>query len=223
MNDVLECGALTLQCVRGDSRRVAYLLYPMDVLGDWVVQAAARFGTSIVCVTGIDWDNDLSPWPAPGEPPGSPDFQGRATQFLRTLTQRVVPQAERHLGLSNPKRTLVGVSMSGLFTLWQRFQSPLFPTVATLSGSFWYPGFANWVERQSAPSPLGQVYMLLGRKESQSPVKAFRSVAEDTERILLRLRILGVPCRFDWVPGNHYANPLQRLDLTFTRLSEQGA
>lgn len=229
MMKVIDIEGLTLHCVKGDPSRIAYILYPMEMLGEWVPWAAEQYGTSIVCLTGMDWDDDLSPWPAPGEPPGSPDFRGLAADFLRTLTHKVVPAAEKALGiaglsaispqLSTISRTLVGVSMSGLFAMWQRFQSPLFPTIACLSGSFWYPGFADWVGRQAAPSPLGRVYMLLGKKEPESPVRAFRSVGDDTQRILSHLQSLAVPCHFDWVPGNHYAHPLPRLDRAFAWLA----
>lgn len=221
MTELIEAGGLALHCIHGNPDRVAYILYPFEMLGEWAPWAARKYDTSIVCVTCIDWDNDLSPWPAPGQPPGSPDFRGNAKGFLDKLQHIVVPAAEKTLGVGSPERWLVGVSMSGLFALWQRFMSPFFPTVATLSGSFWYNGFADWVDRQPAPQPLGRVYMLLGRKESLSPIAAFRPVGDDTQRILQHLQKIGVPCHFDWVAGNHYANPLPRLDLAFTNLTHQ--
>ena len=198
MIHVIETSGLTLHISPcPGSRRVAYILYPMEALGGWLAQAATKYRISMVSITGMDWDNDLSPWPAPGEPPGSPDFQGLAPEFLATLTQKVAPAA-----------------------LWQRFVSPFFPSVLSLSGSFWYPGFVEFVNRQAAPQPTGSVYMLLGRKERFSPIKAFRPVEDDTRLILARLQQLGVPCRLDMVPGNHYANPLPRLDLAFSSLTQ---
>ena len=221
MIHVIETSGLTLHISPcPGSRRVAYILYPMEALGGWLAQAATKYRISMVSITGMDWDNDLSPWPAPGEPPGSPDFQGLAPEFLATLTQKVAPAAEEWLGLTGAERILTGVSMSGLFALWQRFVSPFFPTVLSLSGSFWYPGFVEFVNRQAAPQPTGSVYMLLGRKERFSPIKAFRRVEDDTRLILARLQQLGVPCRLDMVPGNHYANPLPRLDLAFSSLTQ---
>lgn len=217
----LSCGGLTLHCATSAlSDRITYLLYPMDVLELWLPQAAEKYHTSIVCVTGIDWDNALSPWPAPGEPPGSPDFKGRAPEFLDMLISHVVPMAEKALGCKpNPDRALVGVSMSGLFALWQRFVSSFFPTVASLSGSFWYPGFADWVEKQTPVVAGGAVYMLLGDKESRSPIVAFQSVATDTQKVLRRLQQLGIKTEFESVPGNHFAHPLPRLNKAFDWLA----
>lgn len=212
----LQNDALTLHCIKSNSSVISYILYPMDMLRVWAPTAASHYYTSIACISGMDWDNDLSPWPAPGQPPGSADFQGHAEQFLQKLSGKVVPQVENALGLVNPHRVLVGVSMSGLFTLWQRFLSPTFPTIVSLSGSFWYSGFAGWVERQPAPTPCGNIYMSLGNKESQSPVKAFRRVADDTQRIYQHLLSIGVPTTFESVPGNHYADPIPRLDKAFS-------
>ena len=94
MIHVIETSGLTLHISPcPGSRRVAYILYPMEALGGWLAQAATKYRISMVSITGMDWDNDLSPWPAPGEPPGSPDFQGLAPEFLATLTQKVAPAA----------------------------------------------------------------------------------------------------------------------------------
>lgn len=216
MTQFIDLDGLTIHCIEGNPDKIAYILYPMEVLAEWAQWAAGHYNTSIVCITGIDWDNALSPWPAEGQPPGSPDFKGESSLFLSRLEQQIVPKAEKAMGIIAPQRSLVGVSMSGLFTMWQRFVSDMFPTIATLSGSFWYPGFADWVCSQKQTSGKTRaVYMSLGSKESQSPVKAFKSVADDTSRILHHLQQLDIKCHFDSVPGNHYANPLPRLDLAF--------
>ena len=64
--------------VRSSADRICYVLFPLDGFGQWIEQAAARFGVSIVAISGMDWDDDLTPWPAEGQPPGSPDFRGKA-------------------------------------------------------------------------------------------------------------------------------------------------
>lgn len=221
MKDLLLTAAgLRLHCVGDPGPRIAYVLYPMEVLGDWTAAAAGRYSTSVVAVTGIDWDNDLSPWPAPGQPPGSPDFRGEAPAFLQRLTSQVLPACEKALGHdpATVSRTLVGVSMSGLFTLWQRMLCDTFPTIASLSGSVWYEGFAAWLAARPAPARPGRAYLSLGDKESQSPVKAFRSVATDTQTVVGALRADGFDVKFESVPGNHYADPLPRLDRAFAWL-----
>lgn len=98
---------LNIRTVAGSPDRICYLLYPFDRLEEWTERAAPEFGVSIAVVTGMDWDNDLTPWPAKGQPPGSPDFKGNAAEFLSVLVSEVVPEVERRMNLSaDVERTL---------------------------------------------------------------------------------------------------------------------
>lgn len=63
---------LNIRTVPGSSDRICYLLYPFDRLEEWIERAAPEFGVSIAVVTGMDWDNDLTPWPAKGSRPARP-------------------------------------------------------------------------------------------------------------------------------------------------------
>lgn len=211
---------LSCLCCRNEaSPRVAYVLYPMEVPAATAMQLAQAHGVSVAIITGMDWDNDLTPWPAPGVPAGSPAFKGLAPQFLARLTATVVPAIEQALGLSGKEeRTLVGVSLSGLFTLWQWPLSDFFTNIATLSGSYWYEGFAAWVERQSFADKKGRCFMLLGAEEPHSTVKAFRCVGERTADIVGYLRREGVDVCYDIVPGNHYQHAQARLEKAFAWL-----
>lgn len=207
----LEC----LCCAVEGASGVAYVLYPMDILESWIEPAARKYGVNIVVVTGMDWDNVFSPWPAPGEPPGSPDFRGESREFLDLLVKKVVPHVESDLGLSSPVRTLFGVSMSGLFALWQWVVCDGFTNIASLSGSFWFPGFIEWFRSHPLPQKKGKAYFLLGDKETTSGVKAFDTVGVNTQEIVDTLRTDGIPVGFESVPGNHFARPIHRLDRAF--------
>lgn len=195
------------------SRRLVYILYPMDILDGWIDEAVEKYRVSIAVITGMDWDNVFSPWPALGQPPGSPDFKGESEEFLRHLQTLVIPQIESLMDYADvPVRTLVGVSMSGLFALWQWMVCDTFADIASLSGSFWYPGFIEWFKAQPLSKTKGKAFFLLGTQEPKSPVKAFRPVGENTEEIVDLLKKAGIQVEFQWVAGNHYANPLPRLD-----------
>lgn len=211
----LEC----LCCVSPGSDRLAYILYPMDILDDWIEKAVSKYKTSIVVITGMDWDNVFSPWPAPGQPPGSPDFKGQSKQFLDLLQNAVVPGVEKDLGIaSDVERTLVGVSMSGLFALWQWMQCDTFHNIASLSGSFWYSGFLEWIESREMPHKTGKAFFLLGRQEPNSGVKAFDPVGVNTLQIVSMLKKAGIEVEFEWVPGNHFVDAIPRLNAAFSNL-----
>ncbi|MDE6498165.1 MAG: hypothetical protein K2L21_05850, partial [Muribaculaceae bacterium] len=152
----IEAGGLHCLCCGAPGRRIAYVLYPVDSLQGWIEAAAARYGTTIVVITGMDWESVFSPWPAPGVPEGSPDFRGESPQFLKLLQDTVLPQVECALGMpADVERTLVGVSMSGLFALWQWMLCDTFRSVASLSGSFWYEGFVEWMAARPVPRKSG--------------------------------------------------------------------
>lgn len=207
---------LNIRTVAGSSDRICYLLYPFDRLEEWIERAAPEFGVSIAVVTGMDWDNDLTPWPAKGQPPGSPDFKGNAVEFLSVLVSEVVPEVERRMNLGAAvERTLAGVSLSGLFTLWQWMSNNLFSNIISLSGSFWYDGFVTWIKSLPVPKKPGRAYFLLGNLEAKTKVKAFQPVQTDTVEIVDYLHDNGISDIFELVPGNHYQFPAQRLDRAF--------
>lgn len=208
---------LKISSVFQSSDRMVSVLSPFDSLEAWMVDAAHRFGVSIAAISGMDWDNDLTPWPAKGVPEGSPDFKGNAGDFLATLTNEVIPGIERRMNISQgAERTLTGISLSGLFTLWQWIGCDVFRNIISLSGSFWYAGFAKWVLSQPVPEKKGKAYFMLGDQEAKTKVKAFRPVQTDTEEIVSYLHEKGVDACFELVPGNHYQYGVERLNRAFT-------
>ncbi|MDE6638872.1 MAG: hypothetical protein K2K32_11640 [Muribaculaceae bacterium] len=44
--------------------------------------------------------------------------------------------------------------MSGLFALWQWMVCDTFRNIASLSGSFWYEGFMEWMKSRTIPTPF---------------------------------------------------------------------
>lgn len=210
---------LKIMAVAGSADRICYVLYPLDSLGEWIEEAAEKFGVSIAVITGMDWADDLTPWPAKGVPAGCPDFRGEAPEFLSRLTSTVLPEVERRLNM-NPDavRTLAGVSLSGLFTLWQWMLNDTFVNIISLSGSFWYAGFVEWIKSHPVPKKSGKAYFLLGDKESKTRVKAFQPVQTDTEEIVAYLHENGISEFFELVPGDHYQYGEQRLTRAFDRI-----
>ncbi|MBD5213912.1 MAG: hypothetical protein HDS75_03705 [Bacteroidales bacterium] len=212
----IEC--LSCLCSSQVSKnKITYILYPLDILGDWIEPAAKKCGVTIVAITGMDWQNVFSPWPAPGVPKGDPDFKGEAPEFLRLLQAKVIPKIETALQMdSDVERNLVGVSMSGLFALWQWMVCDTFKSIAALSGSFWYEGFLEWIKTTPIPHKSGMGFFLLGNQEAK--VKAFSTVGINTDTILALLKEAGVKVEFESVPGNHFADAIPRLNRAFNAL-----
>lgn len=218
-----------LRCVcisNPDCKRVVYMIYPAGVSvfsDEWLAQQAFENKCSLVVVyvASEDWDNLLTPWPAPGVPKGSAAFKGLAPEFNHTLISKIIPEAESELGLTEiAERDLMGVSLSGLFTLWQWLQYDTFHSIACLSGSFWYEGFRNWFDRLQIPVKTGKAFFLLGKEEPKSKVKAFKTVGLNTEEIVNQLANHAIAVKFEWVEGNHFANPLERVEKALSALAQ---
>lgn len=208
----LHCGVC-----RNPSGRICYIISPMAFESALIDGLSAKYGCSLVVVTGMDWDNDLTPWPAPGQPSGCPPFEGKGASFMKLFNGSVIPEIERRIdvGVRTVSRTLVGVSLSGLFTLWDWLQCDLFENMASISGSFWYSGFVTWLENLRIPEKSGKVYMSLGDRETHTPVKAFQSVADDTAKVCHILSGAGINVVFESTKGTHYAPLYPRLLKAF--------
>lgn len=205
------------------SSSILYMIYPaiVPVPDSWVEKVAKEYGVNVVAVyvPADEWNNYLTPWPEPGETPDSPPFGGKASVFKSLVENRVVTEVENLIGYTEaPIRYLLGVSLSGLFTLWDWMQSEVFTSIACLSGSFWYEGFMDWFDGITVPRKSGKAYFLLGVQEPHAHIKAYRTVGVNTEAVEKRLKDAGIQVSFDWVPGNHFTDPLGRASLAVSRL-----
>ena len=52
---------------------------------------------ALAAISGVDWNRELSPWPAPKAFRGGSDFDGGAPAFLRKLAEHIVPLVENRL------------------------------------------------------------------------------------------------------------------------------
>lgn len=200
------------------SDKVIYIVYPEIVpISQQLIQtvvASKKDNIVVVLVPADEWNNYLTPWPEPGETPSSQPFAGRGAYFLDLLRNDIIPMVEDTLNLPMVfSRYLLGVSLSGLFALWQWMQCDLFHSIACLSGSFWYDGFIEWFDARPVPQGKGPVFFLLGTDEPKAKIKAYRTIGVNTEEIVKKLGDAGLSVTFKWVPGNHFADPSGRLQL----------
>lgn len=55
--------------------------------------------TACVCISGEDWNRDLTPWPAEGVFKRGENFGGKADAYLALLTETIIPRTEEALAL----------------------------------------------------------------------------------------------------------------------------
>ena len=202
-----------------DTNKICYMILPEGIredLFDGLKELTEKYGVSIVVIPGANWNDDLTPWPAEGVFKKAKPFGGQAASFLDKLTNEIIPETEKTLGMVDPERTIMGVSLSGLFAVWACFNTNAFTNIISISGSLWYDSFTEWMEKQT-PSPcLKKVCMLLGEKEKNAKDKRMATVEKRTHAAAEILKSNSqASVLFELVDGTHFSPILPRLERAF--------
>ncbi len=182
-------------------------------------QASAPAHQSLLVVDPGDWNDSLSPWPAPACFRGGGAFGGHADRFLHTLTASVLPAAERELGLAPVRRALCGYSLAGLFALYALFRTDAFTHIASASGSLWYDGFLDFLRMNAPRVPDARVRLSLGDREEFTKNPRLASVGSATREAERILRGLKIDVTLTMNPGNHFSEPDARLSRLIESLA----
>lgn len=176
---------------------------------------------TLVAVTGMDWEDDLTPWPAVALKEASPAFAGKAAAYLQWLEGALLPQIEAKLAAPPCWRGLAGYSLAGLFAVHALYHSTYFTRIASMSGSLWFEGFCDY----ALSAPLAQrpacVYFSLGDKEKKTRHPLMRTVQDHTEAIADHYRALGVRTTFVLEAGGHFKDAVGRTARGLTWLLTQ--
>lgn len=122
----------------------------------------------MVVISGLNWESDLTPWKAAGVKGG--EFEGKARSFFDRLKEDLFVNIESPLILSNTKRFLIGVSLSGLFGTWAAFISSQFTGVGSVSSSLRYDGCTEWISAKDNTT-CTKFYFSLGEKEKKGRIE----------------------------------------------------
>ena len=205
--------------IKQSSNKICYMILPEGIKGDLcdgLKGLSEKYGVSMVVTEDINWNDDLTPWPAEGVFKKAKPFGGKAAAFLEKLTNEIIPETEKSFGVEDAERTLLGVSLSGLFAVWSAFNTDAFTHIISLSGSLWYDGFVEWMKEQMPSIQLKKVCMLLGEKEKNSKEKSMATVEERTFAAadLLKAKTQAV-VSFELVEGTHFSPIMPRLERAF--------
>ena len=195
------------------------------LLGDMADNSPVQVpvGVSLVHI-GVDlWEENFSPWCAPRVFAKGPNFGDGAQKTLDTLINHVIPWTESELTDPPTYRVLVGYSLAGLFSLWAGVSqpgaphvdvpTPTFQRIGAVSGSFWFPGLLDYVNRQLNGGAVGltHAYLSLGDREARTPNPQIMHVRENAELLTSRLESAGITSMFELNRGNHFQNVEGRM------------
>ena len=202
-----------------NTNKICYVILPEGIMGDMDVglkELSKKYCVSIVVIPDVNWNDDLTPWPAEGVFKKAKPFGGQAASFLDKLANEIIPEAEKSLGIEDAERTIMGVSLSGLFVVWACFNTNAFTNIISISGSLWYDGFIEWM-KDHAPSPkIKKVCILLGEKEKYVKDKRMGTVEEKTHAAANIMKSKSqASVFFELVEGTHFSPIMPRLERAF--------
>ncbi len=159
---------------------------------------------SLLVVSGVDWNRDMSPWASEPVFKGEAPFSGGAEAYLTRLTDDILPEAKRMLSAEPKFTAIAGYSLAGLFALYSLCRCGEFSRAASVSGSLWFPGFKEYIMKYGFCEKPDRIYLSLGDKEAKTNNPILGRVRDNTERIAIHYRSLGVDTTFELNPGNHF-------------------
>ena len=165
----------------------------------------------LVTVSGIAWNQELSPWPAQPVVTKNDRFDGQAPAYLKWFLEQVIPYAEDHLELTDPVSYLAGYSMAGLFALWSLYETDYFQGAVCVSGSLWYPGFCDFALQHACRRVPDGIYLSLGDRESAARNPVLQKTEAVFQTLYKHYRNTGIAAIFELNPGNHYRDAELRI------------
>ena len=208
--------ALHLDIASYESDRICYVILPEKLKESelpWLESMAMTHHANFVVISGIDWEGDLTPWKAQGLKSG--EFAGKAKYFIDMLKADLFFNLEISLKIAKAERSIVGVSLSGLFALWASLSCSMFQSIGSVSGSLWYDGFLEWM-KSNLETATQRYYFSLGDKEKDGKNKRLASVAQATLQAADLLKSAGKEVTFEYNEGNHFGPLIERIEKAIT-------
>lgn len=201
--------------IYGEARTNAPVIYLNTVHdeGKDVWDQCQRMGCpafSLVAVSDLQWNHDMSPWPVPPVVKGDTPFTGGADAYLALLTEEILPAVEERLGGKPVYSALAGYSLAGLFAVYASYRTDAFASIISASGSFWFPQFTDYVKGQEMRRVPEKMYFSLGDREAHTKNPYLSSVEERTKMLCEYYSRQGILTTLIMNPGNHFHHPNRR-------------
>ena len=162
-----------------------------------------------------NWNDDLSPWPAPAVF-GNEEFEGGAKETLEFVLGKIVPTPEEIKSRGIKRVFIGGYSLAALFALWAGYQTDVFDGIASASPSAWFPQFIEYMRENEIHTEA--VYLSLGDREERTRNPVMSKVGAAIREANNLLATSGVDCELEWNKGNHFKDPDLRTAKAFAWL-----
>lgn len=207
---------IVLNLAKSETKKIIYLpLSEVDILDEirgLLAKVCENEDINLIAITGIEWNEDLSPWPARKVFKRDKHFTGKADEFIEVLENRIIPEVEERIYGSetdlNIERYLVGFSMAGLFTIYAGTKSDKFIGIGSISGSMWFDGFYDYMEETVKEKKPGfkKAYFSVGDKESEAKNPRFQTAEACTTEIEDLFRDHVIKTKLEINEGDHFTD-----------------
>jgi predicted alpha/beta superfamily hydrolase len=141
---------------------------------------------------------------------------------LNRLTGKLIPEAEAGLGFMPEQRGVMGYSLAGLFALYAFLNSELFCLAGSVSGSLWYDGWLDYLNRAIKKGKKGKIYLSVGDREAHARNRRMKCAVENTRLTEAVLRVAGMETLFELSRGGHFDDEQGRLERCLAWLAGRG-
>ncbi len=137
----------------------------------------------LVGVPPLNRLSQYTPWPAKALHERFADFGGKGEEYLDYLEKVLIPSVNKELFGNVPpaKTALLGHSLGGLFGIYTLYKTDVFDHVVSISGSFWYPEWAEFVKKNAPVNKNVSVFLSSGEDEGKDAHDIKRNAAQATK------------------------------------------
>lgn len=182
--------------------------------GEKVYNECLKLGAedfTLCCIGNLNWDDDMTPWPAPAISENDTPCSGKADEYLQVLTEKIVPDIKEKFQCEPTYLAIAGYSLAGLFAVYSLYKTDIFKAAASASGSFWYMNIVEFVKNNKTKIKPACVYFSLGDTEKDSKIKILQSVQNNTEQICEHFKQQNINTVFELNKGNHFTQTTVRM------------
>ena len=150
----------------------------IDGEAEKIIELTKRNDFCIVSFFPVSWNDDYTPWPVDAVFKDDV-FSGKAPETLAFLAS-LIPEASKKL--DTKENMVLGYSLGGLMALWSMYESDLFVSCACCSGSLWYDGFIDYINKKP-PRPNSNIYLSLGKSEHNTKNDKMKLIDQCTSQV----------------------------------------
>lgn len=167
----------------------------------------------VVSLSPKDRSASYSPFPLDKSTSKLGAFAGEGKQYNQWLVDVLLPRLAKDFFVTKDLLIYGGVSLGGLETIYSLFFHDCFSSVFSICGSFWYPGFLGFVQKNKKVSSC-PVFILNGSKEGVGPKKTVFSNAVGAAKEVAEL----MQAKIDFDPYGHHGHLEERLDFVLKEI-----